>query len=161
MLGERLDGLVDVGIIVIAHFENPAAGHAREFLKKVFLSKIKAGIPLTTFLGAYHIMTKYLRLDPILVSRSLKRTLSLNSPIFIEDILKLDVIRSLEFASYFEIESWDAYLLSLAERYGAKVIFSIDEELKKKIGKNLLVVNPIPEDVMERYQDFIKKPRSS
>ena len=65
MVSRRLEfeGVVDVGLIVIAHFENPAGTYARDFLRDVLGLRKKCIVPLTTYFGAYVIMTKYLKID--------------------------------------------------------------------------------------------------
>ena len=35
-----IEGVIDVGVVVIAHFENPARLHAFDFLKDVLLWKM-------------------------------------------------------------------------------------------------------------------------
>jgi len=59
----EFEGVLDVGLIVIAHFENPARTYASDFLKEVLEVKRRCIIPLSTYLGAYIIMARYLRID--------------------------------------------------------------------------------------------------
>ena len=44
---ESISGVVDVGIIVIAHFNNPARLEALKFLRKVLKLEIRALIPFS------------------------------------------------------------------------------------------------------------------
>jgi len=55
------EALVDVGIIVIAHFKNPAREYASKLLFDALTLKKRILIPTSTYLGAYIIMTKYLK----------------------------------------------------------------------------------------------------
>ena len=55
---DRVEGVVDVGLIVISHFENPAKGVALEFLSDVLKWRKKCIIPVSTILGAYHVLTR-------------------------------------------------------------------------------------------------------
>ncbi len=50
MVSKRLEfeGAVDVGLIVIAHFENPARGYASDFLKEVLGLRKRCIVPLST-----------------------------------------------------------------------------------------------------------------
>jgi len=73
----RVDGIVDVSIIVLSHCENPAKNEAIDFLEEVLIGNIKAIIPVSSFIGAYHIMTRYLRIDPEEVAKELCDTLTL------------------------------------------------------------------------------------
>ena len=70
--------LIDVGLIVIAHFENPAWTYARDFLRDVLGLRKKCIVPRTTYFGAYVIMTKYLKIDRKEVAKALVTTLSIN-----------------------------------------------------------------------------------
>jgi len=152
---ESISGIVDVGIIVISHFENPARLEALVFLKKVLKREIKALIPVTTFLGAYYIMINCLRLPRKEVKDSLIRTLEVKSPAFYEDVSVEDAILAIDYACIYNIESWDGYLVSLAKRFGCNVIYSIDKKLSRAEG--IVVINPISEEKMKKYHEFIKK----
>ncbi len=57
----RTLGIVEVGIIVLGHCENPAKEEAVDLTEKIFLGETGAKIPLSNFIGAYHIMTRYLK----------------------------------------------------------------------------------------------------
>ncbi len=160
MSGESLayEAVVDVGIIAVAHFRNPLEEDALRLLKRILAFEVRALIPVSTFLGASIIMTKYLKLPPKDVNDKLRLTLSVNSPAYYEDLKKEDVVRALDLSSYFRIESWDAYLLALAEKLGVHVILSIDETLRKRVSEKFLVVNPF-RDKMKQYYEFIEKIR--
>ena len=70
---DRIEGVVDVGLIVISHFENPAKSYALEFLKDVLLWRKRCLIPVTAFFGAYHILTNYLRVERVAAYEALKK----------------------------------------------------------------------------------------
>ena len=152
---ESISGIVDVGIIVISHFENPARLEALVFLKKVLKREIKALIPVTTFLGAYYIMIDCLRIPRKEVKDSLVHTLKVRSPAFYEDISVEDAISALDYACVYNIESWDGYLVSLAKKFGCNVIYSIDKKLSRV--EEIVVINPISEQKMKEYHEFIRK----
>ena len=152
------EAVVDVGIIVVAHFKNPLEEDALRLLKRILAFEVRALIPVSAFLGASVIMTKYLKLPLKDVNDKLVLTLSVNSPAYYEDLKKEDVIRALDLSSYFRVESWDAYLLALAEKLDVHVIFSIDETLKRRVREKFLVVNPF-RDKMKQYHEFIEKIR--
>ena len=90
------EAIVDAGIIVVAHFKNPLGEDALKLLKRIFSFELRALIPLSLFLGASLIVTKYLRLPFKDVNDKLKETLRVSSPAFYEDLRKDDVIRALE-----------------------------------------------------------------
>lgn len=156
MQEENLDceGIIDVGIIIMAHFVNPAQETAIEFLGKVISRKIKAVIPLTTFFGAFHIMTKHLKMPRSEILRSFEATLSAPSSAFYESIRKEDIRMGLSYAIDYSISSWDAYFLCLAKRLGTRTIFSIDEELKNK-AEGFSIINPFSAEQTKKYHTFI------
>ena len=47
-----LEGIVDVGIVVIAHFRNPAHKYAAQFLQDALILKKRIVVPLTAYIGA-------------------------------------------------------------------------------------------------------------
>jgi len=153
---DRVEGVVDVGLIVIAHFENPAKVHAIEFLKEVLLWKRKCLIPTSTFLGAYHILTNYLRVDRVAAFNALKKTLETRSPAFFTDINVELVIESLTNAMGYRIESWDGYIVAIAKAYSAPIVYTIDKQMQRRM-KDLQVVNPIPENVFRKYNEWLKE----
>jgi predicted nucleic acid-binding protein len=152
----RIEGVVDVGLIVISHFDNPAKDHAIEFLKNVLLWKKKCLIPVSAFLGAYHILTNYLRVERVAAYETLKKTLETKSPAFYTDMDVELAIESLTNALGYRIESWDGYIVAVAKAYSAPVIYTIDGGMRKKV-KDLHVVNPIPEDVFREYNEWLEK----
>ncbi|MGB7001408.1 MAG: hypothetical protein WBE22_05270 [Halobacteriota archaeon] len=153
-----IEGIIDVGIVVLAHFENPARIHAFNFLKPILLWKRKCLIPTSATMGAYHIMTEYLGVDRFSACKALTKTLETKSPAFYEDISVDMVTDALEYALAYKIESWDGYIVSLAKNHGAVIIYSIDGELAKRV-KDVEVINPIPGDVMRKYHDFVAEIR--
>jgi len=149
-----INGVVDVSIIVVSHFENPIKIHALNFLKKVLSFKIRAVIPTTAFIGAYHILTNYLKVPRKIAGDSLRRTLSIKSKAIYEDISRNDAIEAIEYAIIYKIESWDGYLISLAKKLGSNIIYTLDKKLSKV--EEIIVVNPIPKDDLIKYHKFIK-----
>jgi predicted nucleic acid-binding protein len=148
------EGVVDVGLIVLAHCENPAWSYARDFLREVLGLKRRCVVPLSTYIGAHVIMTKYLKLPRAAVTEALVTTLSLDSPAFFGDISRTTAIGALETAGELKISSWDGYLLELARRMNLTRVYTIDEELKRRV-RHLEVINPIPAEVMQEYHEYV------
>ena len=65
------EALVDVGIIVIAHFRNPARKYVAQLLLDALTLRRRILIPVNTYLGAYIIMTRYLKLRRDRVAKAL------------------------------------------------------------------------------------------
>ncbi|MEM2842202.1 MAG: hypothetical protein QW201_02755 [Thermoproteota archaeon] len=49
------EGIVDVGIIAVACFNNPLKEHGVNFLTDVLMQRRRAAIPIASVMGAYHI----------------------------------------------------------------------------------------------------------
>lgn len=150
------EGVVDVGIVVMAHFRNPARRYAAQLLLDALTLKRRAIVPLTTYLGAYVIMTRYLRLRRDRVAKALLETLHLESPAFYENVPRTATEKAIATASELNISSWDGYLIELAKELEIARIYSIDEELADKV-KEVEVVNPIPESLMKEYHEFVEE----
>ena len=150
---DRIKGVVDVGIVVISHFENPAKDTAREFLSDVLKLRRKCIIPTSAVLGAYHILTRYLKVEKTSAYETLTKTLKTRSPAFYEDVDVDVVLDSLTNALGYNIESWDGYIVALAKKFKA-TIYTIDLIIKKV--KDVPAVNPIPEDVFKEYNRWLR-----
>ncbi len=149
------EALVDVGIIVLAHFRNPARKHAAQLLLDALTLKKRILIPVSTYLGAYIIMTRYLKLRSSHVAKALLKTISVESPAFYEILPKSVAEKAIASASELSVSSWDGYLIELAKELGINKIYTADEELSKKV-KDMEVENPIPRNVMEEYHQHIR-----
>ena len=113
-------------------------------------------VPVSTYLGAYVVMTRYLKLRRDRVVKALLKTLSLESPAFYGNIPKTVAEKALASASELNISSWDSYLVELAKTLGISKIYTVDEELAKKV-RDIEVENPIPRKVMEEYHQYIRE----
>ena len=146
-------GIVDIGPVVLSHCENPAKDEAIDFIKKVISGEINAIIPLTAFIGAYHVMTRYLRINCKEVADELLTTLELRSPVFFGDLSIDETISAIRSAFNFNINGWDGYLVALAEKIGASIIYTIDKKLTKV--KHLSIIIPISEKTLRIYHDWL------
>lgn len=63
-------------------------------------------------------------------------------------------MNSLNYATTYNIESWDGYIVTLALSLGARVVYSMDKELSKV--KEITVINPFPKDAIDKYHKYIK-----
>jgi len=88
------EALVDVGIIVLAHFRNPARKYAAQLLLDALTLKKRILIPVSNYLEAYIIMTKYLKLRSVDVAKALLKTLSVESPAFYGSLPKAIILAS-------------------------------------------------------------------
>jgi predicted nucleic acid-binding protein len=150
------EALADVGIIVLAHFRNPARKYAAQLLLDALTLKKRILIPVSTYLGAYIVMTRYLKLRSSNVAKALLKTLSLESPAFYGNLSKAVAEKAIASASDLGISSWDCYLIELAKELGINKIYTIDEELTKKV-KDVEIENPIPRNVMKEYHQYIQE----
>jgi len=106
-------------------------------------------------MGAYVIMTRYLKLRSDHVAKALLKTLSVESPAFYGNLPKAVAEKAIASASGLSVSSWDGYLIELAKDLGINKIYTIDEKLSKKV-KDIEVENPIPRNVMEDYHQYVR-----
>ena len=147
------EGIVDVSIVVPSCFENPLKNHSIAFLSEVLKQEKRALIPVSAILGAYHITTRYLRVPRMTAKKILEGILNSDSPALYPNISTHTAIDALDYASTYNIESWDGYLISLARSVGTTVIYSLDRELSKV--KEAIIVNPFPQNAVERYHKYL------
>ena len=141
-------GIIDVGIIVLSHCKNPAQNSTLEFFTKVLKLEIPCIIPISTFIGAYHILTNYLKVKQEEVKNSLLNTLQFKKPIFLEELNINNSKRAIELAEKYKIESWDGYMISIMEEENLSTIYTLDTTDFLKIDW-ISAINPI--DSKESY----------
>jgi len=149
------EGVLDVSILVPACFENPLKEHSITFLSEVMLQKKRAVLPTPAVMGAYHIATRYLGVPKIAVKKVLEGILRSGSPALYPRINPEIAADGLDYATAYDIESWDGYLISLTKSLGSTIIYSLDKGLSKV--KEITVVNPFPQDKVIQYHEFIEK----
>lgn len=149
------EGVADVSIIVVTCFENPLKDHAITFLSDVLTLKKHVIIPISSIIGAYHIATTYLRVSKLSVKKILEGLIATRSPALYPQITPELASNALKYATYYNIESWDGYLISLAKSLGTSTIHSLDKQLSKV--KEINVINPFPEETVEKYHKYLKK----
>jgi len=147
------EGVLDVSIIAVAHFDNPLRPLATELLREALSLRKRCIMPLSTFLGAYHVLTRYLRVNRGMASKALRETLTVRSPAFYCDIPIDLAVDSLDYAATYDVESWDGYLVGLAINLNAKVIYTLDEKLRKV--REITVTNPFPVDIVKKYHRWL------
>lgn len=150
-----IEGVVDTGIVTVAHFKNPAQTAAINFLSRILEGEARCVIPTSTLLGAYHIMTRYIGVERAAAFRALTKTLETRFPAFYTDIPIDLVVDSLTYADSYRVESWDGYIIALAKAFNAPIIYSIDRVLAKRI-REIRVVNPIPEEEFKAYDTWLR-----
>lgn len=149
----EIKGIIDVGIIVVSHFKNPIMRDMIDFLKPILNWEKKVIIPNTTFLGAFHILTSYLRVSKVDAKKVLLNTFSIESPCFINDVSKNVISEALEQAVGYNVESWDGYLVSLGKVFNTDIIYTVDMQLKKV--KEMHIINPNSEEKMKEYHNWL------
>lgn len=148
------DGVLDVSVVVPACFENPLKEHSVNLLADVLSLKRGAALPVTTVIGAYHIATRYLKVSRLDVKKVLEGLLRTRSPALYPNVAPELAIDALDYATAYDIESWDGYLIALARSLQAKIVYSLDEGLTK--AREVTVVNPFPKDKLQEYHSYVK-----
>jgi predicted nucleic acid-binding protein len=63
----------------------------------------------------------------------MRKVLTLDSPAFFGDMSRTTAIGALETADKLKISSWDGYLLELARRMNLLRVYTIDEDLRRRV----------------------------
>jgi len=148
------EGVLDVSILVPVCFKNPLKEDSIAFLSEVLTQNKRAALPVSAVLGAYHIATQYLRAPKMAVKKVLEGILRSGSPALYPHITPQIALDGLDYATVYDIESWDGYLISLTRSLRATVMYSLDQELSKV--KEIIVANPFPKDKVKQYHEFLK-----
>lgn len=148
------EGVLDVGILVPACFENPLKEYSITFLSEVLTQKKRAALPASAIIGAYHIATRYLRVPKMAAKKVLEGVLKSGSPALYPHITPEIAADGLDYAAGYDIESWDGYLISLTRSLGSNVVYSLDQELSRV--KEIVVANPFPQEKVKQYHEFIE-----
>jgi predicted nucleic acid-binding protein len=151
---ESTEGVIDVSILIPTTFNNPLREEAVEFVAEI-LSGRRLIIPVPTLIGAYHIATRYLRVPCLTVKKILEGILRTRSPALYPHLTVDLALDSLDYAAHYGIESWDGFLIALSRSLGTRIIYTLDEELRKV--KEVSVVNPFPEEKVAEYHRWIKE----
>jgi len=157
MLSESLgyvEGLVDVSVVVPACFDNPLKEYSIKFLGEILALRRRAAIPVTAILGAYHIATRYLRAPRRAVKKVLVGMLETRSPALYPQVSPLLAAEALDIAATYNVESWDGYLIALAQSLRAKTIYTLDKELGKV--REVIAVNPFPRQKTSEYHQYLQ-----
>ena len=149
------DGVLDVGVVVPACFENPLKEYSVNFLADVLSQRMRAVLPVTAVIGAYHITTRYLKVSKLEVKKVLEGLLRTRSPALYPNVRPELAVDALDYAVAYDIESWDGYLIALARSLQAKIVYSLDEGLAKV--REITVVNPFPRDKLQEYHSYLKE----
>lgn len=69
---------------------------------------------------------------------------------------------ALDYAAVYGIESWDGYLIAIAKKFGARVVYSMDEVLtvrlkEQKEGGLPVVLNPFTTRKVGEYHKFLER----
>lgn len=149
-----VEGVVDVSILVPACFDNPLKPLAVGFLADILAQRTRAIVPLPSVLGAYHIATRYVRAPRVAVKKTLDGILGTRSPALYPHVTPDQAEDALDYAATYQLESWDGYLIALARSVGAKIVYSLDEELSKV--REVSVSNPFPREKLHEYHEYVR-----
>ena len=156
------EGVIDVGVLVPSCFENPLKEESVNFLQDVLLGRRRALLPISAVMGAYHIVTNYLGVSRVSAKNVLSELLRTRSEALYPEIGMDLASTALDYAAVYGIESWDGYLVALARKFGAKVVFSMDEEMGESLKEQEeagfpVVVNPFTMTKVREYHKFLEK----
>ncbi|MGQ9469583.1 MAG: PIN domain-containing protein [Nitrososphaerales archaeon] len=148
------EGVLDVSILIPTCFENPLKEYSIAFLSEVLTQKKRVALPVSAIVGAYHIATRYLRVPKMAVKKVLEGILRSGSQALYPHITPEIALDGLDYATVYDIEPWDGYIISLTRSLGATLVYSLDQELSRV--KEIIVANPFPQDKVKQYHEFIE-----
>jgi predicted nucleic acid-binding protein len=149
-----IKGVIDVGVIVPCCFENPLKEESISFIERALAQGRGAALPVTAVMGAYHIVTRYLRVPRVAAKKVLAGIVESGSGALYPHIAPEDAADALDYASAYGIEAWDGYLVAVARRLGAPTIYTLDAGLSKV--REVAVVVPFSREAVDEYHAFIK-----
>lgn len=154
------EGIVDVGILVPTCFDNPLRKESIDFLNDALISKRNILLPVSAVIGAYHIATNYLKVSRVIAKTVFSELLRTGSDSLYSEVSPDLASSALDYAVAYDIESWDGYLVAIARKFDAKVLFSMDEELGESLKLRTesglpVIVNPFPAGKVREYHKFL------
>jgi len=126
----QIEEIADVGIIVTAHFENPLQQKMIEFIGNIIQGKKNIIVPLSSFISAYFVLTTYLKVSRYQAKTTLFATLEKETPLFSPRIDDTVVMNAIDISSVYNLESWDRFLVELANLFAASHMYTIDKNYK-------------------------------
>ncbi|MEM3434539.1 MAG: hypothetical protein QXP27_10275 [Candidatus Methanomethyliaceae archaeon] len=145
-------------MIVVVCFENPLKEHGISFMSDVLTQEARDYSDIVRNWGISH-RDQASWCAKARRKKVLDGLLSTRSPAFYPQITPDLTSNALEYATYYDVESWDGCLISLAKSLGTSTIFSLDKQLSKV--KGISVVNPFSEEAVEEYHEFLMKSMKS
>lgn len=150
-----IDAILDVGILVIGLTKNPANKYCLKIIDDAVHGTIKVVIPYTVVLGAHLIMKRIYGIDSKKASDLLLNLMDSKRIIWWDKISKNIVETGLNYASEYNIDSWDGYLLAIMKQNGIDTVYTIDKDFENI--RSITMINPIPKDVMGELSKFLEK----
>jgi predicted nucleic acid-binding protein len=156
------EGVIDVGVLVPCCFENPLKQESIDFLQETLLEKRRVLLPVSAVIGAYHIATNYLGVSRVSAKMVFTELLRTGSKALYQEIGSDLASNALDYSATLSVDPWDGYVVALATKFGANVVFSLDQELgehlkeQKEVGLPV-VVNPFRAKKVREYHRFLDK----
>jgi len=151
--------ILDVGIIVLAiEKNNPVRSKYLGILEDCIKGRIVSYIPLTVILGAYHVLVKVFKADRNITRNKLLSLMQAKKIRWIPEISSNVTKRAIEYASVYDFESWDGYLLALMRDFDIPVIYTIDEDFQRVNDIEVEgLLNQEEKDKLNAYINALKK----
>ncbi len=151
--------LLDVGVLVLAiEKNNPVRAKYLDILTKSIRGDIISYIPFNVILGAYHVLTKVFKVNGRGVRNKLFALMRCKKIKWITSISFDEVKRAIEYATIYNFESWDGFILTIMRDFDIPIIYTIDEDfLKVKDIEVRGLLNPKEKDALNNYIESLKK----
>ena len=152
----RADAVIDVGILAVGLSKNPAISYCLEVIEDIVKGRIRAVIPYTVVFGTHYILTSFYGVTPNEANDLLLNLLSSTKIIWYGHIDKDNVKKSLENTEKYDLDAWDAYILSCMEKNHIRIIYTLDMANFSKVDW-IKAVNPVPDEEMQELRVFLQR----
>lgn len=123
--------LFDVGVIALAHTENPVRDTALSYVRAAITGDIDAIVPYPALFGAHTVMTTYYGQSPAEASRLLSNFLDAKRIHWYEGMSESLLRGGFGQAANRSIDGWDGYYAQVAIEEGVNTVLTIDDDFEQ------------------------------
>jgi predicted nucleic acid-binding protein len=123
--------LFDVGVIALAHTENPVRDTALSYVRAAITGDIDAVVPYPALFGAHTVMTTYYGQSPAEASRLLSNFLDAKRIHWYDEMSEALLRGGFVQAANWNIDGWDGYYAQVAIEEGVNTVLTIDDDFEQ------------------------------
>jgi len=123
--------LFDVGVIALAHAENPVRDTALGYVQDAITGEIDAVVPHPVLLGAHAVLTTHYGHSNADASELLLNFLGAKRIHWYDETTDSVVREALSQASEANVDGWDGYYAQVAIEEGVNTVLTIDDDFER------------------------------